>query len=158
MAQHDPFSKVREQAIALKIGRQKRIKMVDGQPVEVYTSINEDGEEVEDEEEEEEEELEDEEEDYLDEEQQQQAQQMEDLKEMKSENPNEMLVNVEGEDGQQYVVLEVIQIQEDQTKHEFQQYGAEQDPLPVDGDFLLSDRKFLLTFSWSKSVVDILCF
>lgn len=72
MAIHDPESAVHERAMALKIGRQKRIQLVNGQQVEV----------MDDEDEEEE-----------------------------DENDTPM-VQVEGLDGQQYVVLEVIQLQD----------------------------------------------
>jgi uncharacterized Zn-finger protein len=68
MAIHDPESSAHERALALKIGRQKRIQIIDGQQVEVL-----DDEEDEDE---------------------------------------TQVLAVEGEDGQQYVVLEVIQLQD----------------------------------------------
>jgi len=70
MAIHDPDSSAHEKALALKLGRQKRIQIIDGQQVEVI-----DDEEDED------------------------------------ENEAQVLA-VEGEDGQQYVVLEVIQLQD----------------------------------------------
>lgn len=41
MAQHDPDSSARDEAMALKQGRKKRIQMVDGQPVEEYIGIDE---------------------------------------------------------------------------------------------------------------------
>lgn len=72
MSVHDPESAAHEKAIALKLGRQKKIQIIDGQQVEVMP-----GEEDE------------EEEDGLD----------------------GSMMAVEGSDGQQYVVLEVIQLQ-----------------------------------------------
>lgn len=65
MAIHDPESAIHERALALKMGRQKRIQIIDGQQVEV----------------------------------------------MEDEDGHTQVLAVEGEDGQQYVVLEVIQLQ-----------------------------------------------
>ena len=75
MALHDPESSAQEKAIALKIGRQKKIQVIDGQRVEVLTGES------------------DEEEDP-------------DLE------PGAGLP-MQGEDGQHYVVLEVIQLPDD---------------------------------------------
>ncbi|KAJ9600457.1 hypothetical protein L9F63_009227 [Diploptera punctata] len=72
MAVHDPESSAQEKALALKLGRQKKIQIIDGQQVEVMA-----GEEDDDEDE---------------------------------DTDGEMMA-VEGQDGQQYVVLEVIQLQ-----------------------------------------------
>lgn len=72
MSVHDPESSVHEKAIALKIGRQKKIQIIDGQQVEVMP-----GEEDEDE----------------------------------DEDLDGSMMAVEGSDGQQYVVLEVIHLQ-----------------------------------------------
>ncbi|XP_044009322.1 transcriptional repressor CTCF-like isoform X2 [Aphidius gifuensis] len=94
MAVHDPESSLQEKNKALKIGRQKKIQIIDGQRVEVMTGY-------EDEEEEEEEEEEDEDE----------------------------MMAVEGSDGQQYVVLEVIQLADNQ--------GTQQ--MAVDGEFMMQD-------------------
>jgi len=80
MAVHDPESSAQEKALALKLGRQKKIQIIDGQQVEVMPA---------DDSEEEEEDEEDEDE----------------------ENETSMMA-VEGQDGQQYVVLEVIQLQD----------------------------------------------
>lgn len=52
MALHDPDSSVREEAMALKMGRRKRIQIIDGQQVEIYQS-NDDSEEEDEEDEEE---------------------------------------------------------------------------------------------------------
>jgi len=73
MSVHDPESAVHEKAIALKIGRQKKIQIIDGQQVEVMPGEDED-----------------EEDDEL----------------------SGGMMAVEGADGQQYVVLEVIQLQD----------------------------------------------
>jgi len=73
MALHDPESTAQEKAMALKIGRQKKIQIIDGQRVEVFTG--EDSEEEED--------------------------------------PDMDGIPMQGEDGQHYVVLEVIQLPDD---------------------------------------------
>lgn len=110
MAVHDPESSLQEKQQALKMGRQKKIQIIDGQRVEVMTGdlasklrgYEDDDEE---EEEEEEEELEDEE-----------------------------MMAVEGTDGQQYVVLEVIQLADNQ--------GTDQQMAVVaneDGDIVMED-------------------
>ena len=70
MALHDPDSTAQEKAMALKIGRQKKIQVIDGQRVEVMTEGSDDEEEMEG-------------------------------------------VAMQGEDGQHYVVLEVIQLPDD---------------------------------------------
>ena len=67
MALHDPDSTAQEKAMALKIGRQKKIQVIDGQRVEVMTEGSDDEDEMEG-------------------------------------------VAMQGEDGQHYVVLEVIQL------------------------------------------------
>lgn len=77
MAIHDPDASSQEKAMALKLGRQKKIQIIDGQQVEV---MPEDGD------------MEDEEDD--------------------DENSGQGMMAVEGTDGQQYVVLEVIQLQD----------------------------------------------
>lgn len=77
MSVHDPESTVHEKAIALKMGRQKKIQIIDGQQVEVMP-----GEEDEDE----------------------------------DEDLDGSMMAVEGADGQQYVVLEVIHLQVDSAK------------------------------------------
>jgi hypothetical protein len=69
MAIHDPESTAHERAMALKVGRQKRIQIINGQQVEVMDDDDEDDDE-------------------------------------------HQVIAVEGEDGQQYVVLEVIQLQD----------------------------------------------
>ena len=49
MALHDPESTAQEKAMALKMGRQKKIQIIDGQQVEILEEI-EDEEYIEDEE------------------------------------------------------------------------------------------------------------
>nr|CAH7750882.1 unnamed protein product [Callosobruchus chinensis] len=78
MALHDPDPDIQRKQMELKLGRQKKIQMIDGQQVEVVPGgqmcgINSEGEE-------------EDEEDEID------------------------MMAVEGADGQQYVVLEVIQL------------------------------------------------
>lgn len=90
MALHDPDSTAAEKAMALRIGRQKKIQIINGQSVEVMVD-GEDEEEMEDEDEEEDED------DIL-------------------ENTSGTAQTVQGEDGQQYVVLEVIQVPEGEDK------------------------------------------
>ena len=77
MALHDPESSAQEKAIALKIGRQKKIQVIDGQRVEVLTGES------------------DEEED--------------------PELEAGAGLGMQGDDGQHYVVLEVIQLPDDGT-------------------------------------------
>merc|ERR1712109_331479 len=98
MALHDPESTEQEKALALKIGRQKKIQIIDGQHVEVFT-----GDDEEDEEEYDEEELEDE--DDL-------IEQSEPDEAVVGTGVEQKMMAVEGQDGQQYVVLEVIQLPE----------------------------------------------
>jgi len=74
MSVHDPESSIHEKAVALKMGRQKKIQIIDGQQVEVMPGLED----------------EEDEEDEMD----------------------GSMVAVEGSDGQQYVVLEVIQLQD----------------------------------------------
>merc|ERR1711874_622927 len=73
MALHDPDSSAKEKAIALKIGRQKKIQIIDGQQVEVLTGDGEESDE---------------------------------------EDETGGTMAVQGADGQHYVVLEVIQLQD----------------------------------------------
>lgn len=76
MSAHDPESSAAEKALALKLGRQKKVQIIDGQQVEVMPG--EDGD---------------------------------DEDEMETDVEGNV-VAVEGSDGQQYVVLEVIQLQD----------------------------------------------
>jgi len=84
MALHDPDSTEQEKAMALKLGRQKKIQIIDGQQVEVLTGDDEEEDEEED-----------------------------------PDDPMEQkMMAVEGQDGQQYVVLEVIQLPENQDQNQ----------------------------------------
>lgn len=74
MALHDPESTEQAKAIALKIGRQKKIQVIDGQRVEVLTGESEDEEDP----------------------------------DLEGEG-----IPMTGDDGQHYVVLEVIQLPDD---------------------------------------------
>lgn len=75
MSVHDPESSALEKAAALKVGRTKKIQIIDGQQVEIITGDEDDEEDEED------------------------------------DDIERSLVSVEGANGQQYVVLEVIQLQ-----------------------------------------------
>merc|ERR1711913_232530 len=87
MALHDPDSTAQEKAMALKIGRQKKIQIIDGQQVEVLTGDDEDDEE-----------------DLMDQSEPEEA--------AVGTGVEQKMMAVEGQDGQQYVVLEVIQLPE----------------------------------------------
>ncbi|XP_014244316.1 transcriptional repressor CTCFL-like isoform X2 [Cimex lectularius] len=83
MSAHDPDSAAHEIALALKLGRQKKIQIIDGQQVEVIPDAeDEDEEEIEE-----------------------------------SGVMDSSVVAVEGNDGQQYVVLEVIQLNDGEDQH-----------------------------------------
>lgn len=132
MAQHDPDSAVHEESIALKLGRQHRIDGGDNKALNAKIEyIN--GQEFEDEEDEEEEE---EEADMID-----QSYYVNEKGQRIKRKSKEVLVNVEGEDGQQYVVLEVIQ-ESDQggENEEEERLDDENDPMDVDDDFMLSSE------------------
>jgi len=97
MALHDPESTEQEKAMALKIGRQKKIQIIDGQQVEVLTGDDEDDEE--------------EPEDYEDSDELLEPSDTEEGAPVGTGVEQKMMA-VEGQDGQQYVVLEVIQLPE----------------------------------------------
>lgn len=114
MANHDPDSKVHELSMELKMGRQKRIQYVDGHAVEIMpgdADYEECDEEEEEEDEDEEEETDDD--DPI-------ADPLATTTSKKAaaaaatktgpRKSKEMLVNVTDDDGQRYVVLEVIQM------------------------------------------------
>lgn len=111
MAFHDPDSNLREHAMALKEGRQKRIQVIDGQQVEVFTGVDD-----------EEYEGESDYEEYID----------GDL----DDEPDDPLVapKIEkgdgivaiGDDGQRYMVVEVINM--DDEEHQESQDSQEQPP------------------------------
>lgn len=93
MSLHDPDSTVREHAMALKVGRKKRVQVVNGQQVE-YIGF-EDEEEYEGEE------------DYVDGEDETSIDQ-----DITTKKETIMAV---GEDGQRYMVVEVINMEEDEN-------------------------------------------
>lgn len=94
MSLHDPDSTIREHAIALKVGRKKRVQVVNGQQVE-YIGF-EDEEEYEGEE------------DYVD------GDDDGSEEELSTSSKKETLMAV-GEDGQRYMVVEVINMEEDEN-------------------------------------------
>lgn len=109
MAVHDPNSNVKEEAMQLKLGRQKRIRAMG-----LHQSHLLNGGDTEPETDDE------------------------------MEQDDENVMSMEGEDGQQYVVLEVIQIQNDNENG--QGSGVDGDDqnvvMEVEEDFLLPDSKF----------------
>ncbi|KAL1130853.1 hypothetical protein AAG570_012094, partial [Ranatra chinensis] len=117
MSAHDPESSAQEKALALKLGRQKKVQIIDGQQVEVIPGEDND----------EDEELDDEMEGSV------------------------KALAVEGSDGQQYVVLEVIQLQDGDgqeqqvavvaSDHSLEQAVAVLNSRPVESDEeVLPDR------------------
>ncbi|XP_076686162.1 uncharacterized protein LOC143378358 isoform X4 [Andrena cerasifolii] len=96
MAVHDPESSLQEKQQALKMGRQKKIQIIDGQRVEVMTGYEDDEEE--------------------------------------EEEDEEDMMAVEGSDGQQYVVLEVIQLADNQRTDQQMAVVASED-----GDLVMQD-------------------
>lgn len=102
MAFHDPDSNLREHAMALKMGRQKRIQVIDGQQVEVYSGIDD-----------EEYEGESDYEEYID-------------GEMDDSDDDTTLVSPKieksegivaiGDDGQRYMVVEVINMEDEEQQ------------------------------------------
>lgn len=102
MAVHDPESSLQEKQQALKIGRQKKIQIIDGQRVEVMTGYEDEEEE---------------------------------------EDEDDMMA-VQGSDGQQYVVLEVIQLADTQGNDQMAVVASEdgelvmQDPLTQDSSIV----------------------
>ncbi|XP_071558559.1 uncharacterized protein [Temnothorax nylanderi] len=93
MAVHDPESSLQEKQQALKIGRQKKIQIIDGQRVEVMTGYDDEEEE---------------------------------------EDEDDMMA-VQGSDGQQYVVLEVIQLADNQGSDQMAVVASE------DGELVMQD-------------------
>ncbi|XP_029658856.1 transcriptional repressor CTCF-like isoform X5 [Formica exsecta] len=93
MAVHDPESSLQEKQQALKIGRQKKIQIIDGQRVEVMTGYEDEEEE---------------------------------------EDEDDMMA-VQGTDGQQYVVLEVIQLADNQGTDQMAVVANE------DGELVMQD-------------------
>lgn len=95
MAIHDPDASAQEKAQALKIGRQKRLQLINGEEVEVYAD----------------------------------------------DNDEEELMAVEGHDGNQYVVLEVIQLQEGGGHHVMMAGGEE---LPIHAEAVMPGSPLVL--------------
>lgn len=95
MAIHDPDLSIQEKQLALKLGRQKKIQVIDGQQVEVMPQLGSEEDDDEDE--------------------------------------DGDMVAVEGSDGQQYVVLEVIQLAD----------GEEQTMVVSDGNSELLSESIL---------------
>lgn len=99
MAAHDPDPTIQRKQLELKLGRQKKIQMIDGQPVEVMPGIGS------------------EEEEEID------------------------MMAVEGSDGQQYVVLEVIQLADGEEQTMVVSEGASEllaeSILPDNGNYLI---------------------
>lgn len=97
MAFHDPDSNQREHAMALKVGRQKRIQEIDGQQVEIYSGIDD-----------EEYEGESDYEEYIDGEMDDSSDELVSPKVEKDE-----AIMAIGEDGQRYMVVEVINMEDE---------------------------------------------
>ncbi|XP_046734884.1 transcriptional repressor CTCF isoform X7 [Diprion similis] len=100
MAVHDPESSLQEKQLALKIGRQKKIQIIDGQRVEVMTGDL--------------------------------ASKLKGYDDEDEEDEDEMMA-VEGSDGQQYVVLEVIQLADNPGSDQMAVVASE------DGDLVMQD-------------------
>lgn len=125
MAFHDPDSRSREQAMALKVGRQTRVQVIDGKQVEVYSQDEEDEGEYEDELDEVDELQEEEFDDPLETEDDDQT-----SKDDKAHN----IVAV-GEDGR-YMVVELINMD-----------GEEQgDKDVLDGDYVMQESMLNISF------------
>lgn len=143
MALHDPDSTIREQALALKIGRKKRIEMINGEPVEQEYYDDEDDEE----EEEEDEDEDDEDYDYIEAEDEaimEHDEIGENVTANKNKKQQETIMAV-GDDGTKYMVVEVINMEEehdnqmqmvdkDDTMEEISELYLEEDPLESNKD------------------------
>lgn len=125
MAWHDPESAVHKDALALKIGRQKKLQMMDGKTEDIYSD--------------EEDELE-----YDEEEEEMDIFGTESLDDPLIES-GERLLAVAGEDGQQFVVVEVVNA-DGQTMEQ-----SEHDP---DSFMLPTDEEVLLTLQNSKKLLE----
>lgn len=106
MAIHDPDLSLQEKQLALKLGRQKKIQMIDGQQVEVMPQLG-----------------------------------------SEDEDEDSDMMAVEGSDGQQYVVLEVIQLAD----------GEEQAMVVSDGNTELLSESILPDNGKRKRIVDVTC-
>ncbi|TRY80822.1 hypothetical protein TCAL_07495 [Tigriopus californicus] len=122
MALHDPESTAQEKAIALKIGRQRKIQIVNGQAVEVFTCDDEDDEE----------EYEYEDEEDLDEPSPSADADAEGAPAAAKDSSGTMM-SVQGQDGQHYVVLEVIQMAEGEEGAQGETVAIKSTPEIIDG-------------------------
>lgn len=131
MAWHDPESAVHKEAMALKIGRQKKLTIDEKEEDEIYSGEeDEDPMEYDEEEEEEEEEMDIFGTDSLDD---------------PLIEPGERLLAVAGEDGQQFVVVEVVNSEGtpiEQSEHD------------TDSFILPTDEEVLLTLQNSKKLLE----
>lgn len=127
MAVHDPDSEMHKLSQELKEGRQKRIQIIDGQEVVTHVKA--------------EEETEDEEDESMDMEHEEQVRSLRLLNHLLRTQTNfhvtSQVVAIEGEDGQQYVVLEVIQMQNQEAEA-----ATTNDADLMGEDFLLNDGTF----------------
>ncbi|XP_024884026.1 transcriptional repressor CTCF-like isoform X4 [Temnothorax curvispinosus] len=101
MAVHDPESSLQEKQQALKIGRQKKIQIIDGQRVEVMTGDL--------------------------------ASKLKGYDDEEEEEDEDDMMAVQGSDGQQYVVLEVIQLADNQGSDQMAVVASE------DGELVMQD-------------------
>lgn len=130
MAFHDPDSNLREHAMALKVGRQKRIQVIDGQQVEIYSGIDD-----------EEYEGESDYEEYIDGE-------LDDSNDASLVTPKvekgEGIMAI-GDDGQQYMVVEVINMDDEEQQES--QDAQEQQPdagMEIEELILPEGKRFFL--------------
>lgn len=127
MAFHDPDSNLREHAMALKVGRQKRIQVIDGQQVEVYSNIDD-----------EEYEGESDYEEYID-------------GELDDSNDGTTIVSPKvekgdgimaiGDDGQRYMVVEVINMDDEDQQDSQDSQGQHKEGVMEIEELILPERK-----------------
>lgn len=127
MAFHDPDSNLREHAMALKVGRQKRIQVIDGQQVEIYSNIDD-----------EEYEGESDYEEYID-------------GEMDDSNDGTTIVSPKvekgdgimaiGDDGQRYMVVEVINMDDEEQQESQDSQEQQRDGVMEIEELILPERK-----------------
>lgn len=127
MAFHDPDSNLREHAMALKVGRQKRIQVIDGQQVEVYSGIDD-----------EEYEGESDYEEYID-------------GDMDDSDDDTTLVSPKiektegivavGDDGQRYMVVEVINMEDEEQLNSQDVQQQQKDGVMEIEELILPERK-----------------
>lgn len=129
MAFHDPDSNLREHAMALKVGRQKRIQVIDGQQVEVYSNIDD-----------EEYEGESDYEEYID-------------GELDDSNDGTTIVSPKvekgdgimaiGDDGQRYMVVEVINMDDEDQQESQDSQGQHKEGVMEIEELILPERKWI---------------